>query len=149
MNKKERYLKIIKLKKEGWTLERIGKLFKVSKQRIQQILSPKKIKIYVCFTCKKKIGHKYKKYCDICKKDNFFTGRDRTREFVRKRDHYTCQNKSCNRIWGKGERRFDIHHLNGLCGKLSRKYDKISNLKGMITLCHKCHFNHSEHSYKK
>ncbi len=73
-------------------------------------------------------------------------GKDRTREIVRKRDGYTCQN--CKKVWREGGRRFDVHRLNGLCGKKSKKYDKVSEIEGLITLCHKCHFNHPEHSLK-
>lgn len=43
-------------------------------------------------------------------------------------------------------RRFDIHHLNGLCGKRSLKYDKVDAMPGLITLCHKCHFNRHDWS---
>src|SRR3990167_10518741 len=72
-------------------------------------------------------------------------GKDYTREKVRIRDDYTCQ--MCEKRWKEGERRFDVHHLNGLCGKKSTKYDKVSEMDGLITLCHKCHFNHPEHTY--
>jgi hypothetical protein len=41
-------------------------------------------------------------------------------------------------------RRFDIHHLNGDCGKFSRSYDKCNDLNKMITLCHKCHMGLNE-----
>ncbi|MDD5069076.1 MAG: hypothetical protein PHN89_05790 [Candidatus Pacebacteria bacterium] len=66
-------------------------------------------------------------------------GVDYTREKVRLRDNYTCQ--KCFRVWKEGERRFDCHHLNGLCGKRSKKYDKVKDLQGLITLCHKCHMS--------
>lgn len=72
------------------------------------------------------------------------TGRDHTRELVRKRDNYTCQ--SCHKRWRLNERRFDVHHLKGLCGKLSKNYDKVETMPRLITLCHKCHFNHHQHS---
>lgn len=68
-------------------------------------------------------------------------GRERTREVVRIRDKHTCGD--CQRVWKKGERRFDVHHLNGLCGMKSRKYDGIDEIDGLATLCHKCHMgNH-------
>lgn len=70
-------------------------------------------------------------------------GRERTRELVRIRDKRMCQD--CRKKWIDGNRRFDIHHLNGLCGKRSRSYDKVSEMGGLITLCHKCHFNRPEH----
>lgn len=71
-------------------------------------------------------------------------GRDRTREIARRRDNHQCQ--SCFKKWRSGMRRFDVHHLNGLCGKRSLSYDKVADVDGLITLCHKCHFNHPEHS---
>lgn len=71
-------------------------------------------------------------------------GRDYARELVRTRDNYTCQ--SCGKKWKEGQRRFDIHHLDNLCGKLSKKADSVKNLNRLITLCHKCHFNHPEHA---
>lgn len=77
----------------------------------------------------------------------YSNGRDRIREIVRIRDNHTCQN--CGAGWLQGERRFDVHHLNGLCGKLSRACDKLKDIDGLITLCHKCHFNHPEHSRMK
>ena len=69
------------------------------------------------------------------------SGRDRTREAVRIRDKRTCQD--CGKKWKEGQRRFDIHHLNGECGKKSRGYDRIADIKGLITFCHSCHMkNH-------
>ena len=66
-------------------------------------------------------------------------GRDRVREMVRHRDHYTCQ--ECGRVWNRTMRRFDVHHLNGLCGKKSRGYDSVGETDGLTTLCHKCHMS--------
>ena len=80
-------------------------------------------------------------------------GVGRTREIVRIRDKYTCAD--CGSIRtpeiakAEGKKMFDVHHLNGLCGKKSRSYDKISEVDGLITLCHKCHFNRPEHTLKK
>lgn len=84
--------------------------------------------------------------CNVCV-NNELQGKDRTREIVRRRDNWTCQD--CGKKWVLGQRRFDVHHLNGLCGKKSLKYDKISEIDGLITLCHKCHFNRPEHKSKK
>ena len=61
-------------------------------------------------------------------------GRDKIRELIRIRDNHTCQ--ICNKVWKKGERRFDIHHISGGAEK-THLYDK--NYKNQITLCHKCH----------
>jgi len=74
------------------------------------------------------------------------TGRDRNREYVRIRDKHTCQD--CKKIWVKKTRRFDVHHLNGLCGKKSKGYDCVKDMQGLVTLCHKCHYNRPEHRCK-
>lgn len=74
------------------------------------------------------------------------TGCDFVREKVRIRDKHTCQN--CGKRWKKGQRRLDVHHLNGLCGKLSRTYDKVDSMNCLITLCHKCHMNLDEVRHK-
>lgn len=66
-------------------------------------------------------------------------GRDRTREMVRRRDGYKCQ--KCGKKWKRGKRRLDVHHLNGLCGKLTYSYDKAIDINKLITLCHSCHLN--------
>lgn len=71
-------------------------------------------------------------------------GRDLNREKARIRDNHTCQD--CGKVWIEGQRRFDVHHLNGLCGKKSRGYDK--SIEGLTTLCHKCHFNRPEHKQR-
>lgn len=68
-----------------------------------------------------------------------FEGRDYVREQVRIRDERTCQ--QCGKVWMEGQRRFDVHHLNGMCGKKSRDYDQLSSMEGLITYCHKCHIN--------
>lgn len=104
---------------------------------------------HLCRGCRVEISFlKTKKYCDQCIKFlGKLEGLDRPRELVRIRDKHTCQ--SCGKKWVEGTRRFDIHHLNGLCGKKSKNYDKSKYFEGLITLCHKCHFNHPEHSCRK
>lgn len=82
--------------------------------------------------------------CPICRikrkiakaKSRPFTGRDLVRERVRLRDGHTCQ--ICRRVWKEGERRFDIHHIYE-CGLKSRKYDRKTEMDGLITYCHRCH----------
>ena len=66
-----------------------------------------------------------------------FEGRDYTRELVRMRDKHTCQ--KCKKEWDGNGRRFHVHHLNGLCGKNSTGYDRVSEMRGLITLCGQCH----------
>ena len=68
-----------------------------------------------------------------------FTGRDYWREWVRIRDKQTCQ--KCGKKWRKGERRLDIHHLKGLCGRKTRLYYHRSEAKNLQTICHFCHLN--------
>lgn len=90
---------------------------------------------------------------DICKKCHklYFVratgseveGLDLTRELVRIRDKHTCQESAggCGKVWKHGTRRFDIHHLDGKCGRYSRSYDKRSSMHILVTLCHRCHLN--------
>ena len=73
-------------------------------------------------------------------------GREHTRVKVRERDNHSCQN--CGKKKKKNGRALDVHHLNGECGKKSRKYDKVSEMNGLITLCHKCHYNRHDRSEK-
>lgn len=73
-------------------------------------------------------------------------GRECTRSKVRQRDNHTCQ--SCLKKWVWGERRFDVHHLDGVCGKKSRGYDREADIDKLITLCHKCHYNHHQFSMR-
>jgi hypothetical protein len=79
------------------------------------------------------------------KHDKELSGRDLNREKVRQRDNHTCQD--CKKKWSEGARRFDVHHLDGLCGKKSRKYDKCDDLNRLITLCHRCHFKRPDHTF--
>ena len=77
-------------------------------------------------------------------------GRGHNRMRVRERDNFTCQD--CGEIrtpetaTKQGKRLFDVHHLNGLCGKKSKGYDTVSELGVLITLCHKCHYNRHDFS---
>lgn len=66
--------------------------------------------------------------------------RSRVRELVRIRDNHIC--KTCGKVWKKGQRRFDVHHIDVEMesGKSSIKWDR-EHMDRMITLCHKCHFN--------
>ena len=93
---------------------------------------------------------------------NCSDGRERTRELVRMRDKHKCQdcgfrrfttsvvryNKKLKTLKGK-KKSLDIHHLNGLCGKKSKSYDKVEDIQNLITLCHKCHYNRPEHKSNK
>lgn len=106
--------------------------------------------IFQCFSCRNPVSRIPKNgiisFCANCWTKYFvrvsgseLEGIDRTREIVRIRDKHTCQ--GCRKVWVMGSRRFDIHHLNGDCGKKSHSYDKVEDMDGLITLCHKCHTN--------
>lgn len=142
---KERYFIVLELRKKGVTLKEIARRYGITYQAIEYII---KKGVPIQRTRKQKI----KKTIDperekLMEKLYLFEGRDRNREMVRIRDNYTCQD--CSKKWIEGTRRFDVHHLNGLCGKKSRGYDSVSSLETMITLCHKCHFNRPEHRCKE
>ena len=124
---------IVEGKKKGRTFEEMGRSLKISRVRVHQIFHHKPEKDIVPNPLWRKFSLWQK------------TGRGRTRMLVRSRDNFTCQ--ECRKKWKHGDRQFDVHHLNGLCGKKSKGYDSVSDLTGMITLCHKCHFNHPEHTW--
>lgn len=132
---------IQQLRDKRYTYRQIGKLLGISHQRVHQILtgykSPNSIKPSTIIKNKK-----YKELDIDTNNLGDFTGRDFTREAVRRRDSHTCQ--SCGRVWKEGQRRFDVHHIDYDKEK-TRQYDKIDEVKNMITLCHKCHLNLKEH----
>ena len=153
-------IKIIKkLYKSGYSLQELAKKFNVYDGAIRWHVSDK-YKKYIKEANRKysrgKLGYgikieRHKKMelgliPDTRKLHKKFSGRDVTREAIRKRDNYTC--KKCGKRWIKGQRRFDIHHLNGLCGKKSQSYDYIEKHKELITYCHKCHLNLPENKEK-
>lgn len=141
----ERWKDFKKLRAEGFTLEEIGEKYGITKQAVSIRLVKGRPKpenppnpLWV------RVGNR--------------KGRDRTRALVRERDKYTCQN--CGKIRTpetvrehnkglptlKGRiKLFDVHHLKGQCGENSLGYDSTKNLKGLITLCHKCHYNRHDH----
>lgn len=125
--------------KQGMTYTDIAYILNVSRQRIHQIKtgykSPRKKNPYVIIPSK--IKHPVLKR--IPGDTIGYEGRDLTRHLVRLRDKNSC--RICGKKWEKGNIRFDIHHLNGECGKNSRGYDSIKDMNGLITLCHKCHLN--------
>lgn len=86
-------------------------------------------------------------------------GRDWLRLKVRIRDNFTCKdcgaartpkqvvnrNKKCSGLKGR-IKLFDVHHINGMCGKKSRGYDRLEDIDGLITLCHSCHYKRHDFS---
>lgn len=128
MDKKTR--EMIRLRMSGWTYIRIGNRFGIALQNVHA-------KIRRATTNKEDLP----KYLHNKSSD----GRGRTRMLVRKRDDFTCQlcrdRRTPEQAKEHGKRLFDVHHLNGMCGKKSRGYDRVKDMSGLITLCHKCHFN--------
>lgn len=138
----------IKLHKQGFTYQKIGKMFDVSRQRIHQIItgykSPKKyLKLKLNKIIEKDIIPS--SYSEL--KRQGLEGREYKREQIRIYFNHTCQNIFCNKKWKKGQRRFDVHHLS--CSqKDTKKYDagKLKDIINSVTLlCHKCHKNIPEH----
>lgn len=151
MDYKKRREEVIKLRSYGNSLQEIGKKFNISRQRVYQIINnpPRNGQ---CFACGK-MSETIRKICSICFNKYFnresggcLEGLDYIRECVRIRDKHTCQ--ECGKVWKKGQRRFDVHHLDGQCGKKSQSYDRKANMDGLTTLCHKCHLNLDEVRHK-
>ncbi len=138
---------MIVFRSEGKTYSEIATIFKVSRQRIEQIVN-KKIVARKCVKCSIELGVcESGRYCMTCQEFrakyalDMLGGLDRIREEVRIRDDHICQ--ECGKVWIEGRRRFDVHHLDPNMEGRSKergqyKLDK-ENMDKMITLCHKCH----------
>ena len=150
------------LHKQGFSYAKIGKMFGVKRQRVHQIVtgykSPKKINPPKerpdwiidrhIFSHIKEIqdflfnrasnnqnGFTIPKIGEITKTTKMRSGsRERIREIIRIRDGHICQ--WCGREWKKGERRLDIHHINGTPSH-TKMCDR--DFFNQITLCHLCH----------
>lgn len=150
-----RYEDIIKLREyDGLTLQEIGDKYSISRERVRQILEKGKPKTLS--------GRPISSTEAYLKSVGKTDGRERARELVRIRDNHTCQdcgiqiftkdifkyNSQFKTQKGK-KKSLDVHHINGLCGKNSTGYDSTKDISGMITLCHKCHYNRPEHECQK
>jgi len=130
---------IISLRNKRYTFQRIGDILGISRQRVHQILynnqrkNPKPEKKIVL------------KDISRYKRTNGLSGTDFLAEIVRKRDNWTCQ--ICGKVWKKGQRRFDVHHIDEK-DENKHTYANYKKFDKMITLCHKCHLN-LEHIRKK
>jgi hypothetical protein len=111
-------------------------------------------KEFCCFNCKTIFlsNEDDPLLCHYCSKMLRGRGRNYVRTLVRIRDKFTCQDcgdtRTPNQSKKTHKKLFDVHHLNGLCGKRSRIYDRVKDMGGLITLCHKCHYNRPDHSRK-
>lgn len=144
------------LRNKRYTYQQIGDLLGLSRQRTYQILNyvyiprprqqiyqtRKRMREHIkkCTKPFAKIPPNWKPPQNI----NFGIikqeGRDFLKEKVRIRDNHICQ--ICDKIWEKGQRRFDVHHLDeNLEGENGYSYQSCKNLDRQITLCHKCHLN--------
>jgi hypothetical protein len=135
-------LKPLKIKKE--------KIIVVKNKKINPM--PLYFKKNECASCKSIFSWTSRKipYCFECLPQNA-GGRDRKRFLVRARDNFTCQ--ECGLVrrpteCKNGKKNLDVHHLNGLCGKLSVACKNEVDISQMITVCHKCHYNRFDHSHK-
>ena len=147
-----RIMQIHRLREQGKTQAEIGLCFAISKQRVQQILKKYPVGSIPVRFIKNTHRLRFRKQDEKIRVVTFvsneskhdistetarnMTGRDYTRELVRTRDNWTCQD--CGKEWVKGQRRFDVHHLNG-CGMKSQEYDRLETIHELITYCHKCH----------
>lgn len=99
------------------------------------------------------------RFCPSCSSlTRDLKGRGHTRMKVRMRDNFSCKdcgvqrlprvveehNGKCPTLKGR-IKLFDIHHLNGNCGRNSRGYDSSKDITVLITLCHSCHYKRPEH----
>lgn len=146
----QRFEAVGRLREEGLTFKEIGEMYDVSRARIHQIAISGIPKPRRTTNGNEKLLQSFG-FIDL-------SGRDRTRMLVRIRDNFTCQDCGAIRTPSevqnyndqkktlKGKKKlFDVHHTKGMCGKNSTGYDRSKDLSGMITLCHKCHFNRPEH----
>ena len=122
---KERQKQIIKMKEDGLTYKEIAIVFNLNKSRIHKIANQE-----IIFEKYFQPPSVFDKLPEWRKKGN-----SRNRYLARLRDNFTCQ--GCHKKWKSGERHFDCHHLNGLCGKKSQGYDKLHEIDQLITLCHR------------
>jgi len=146
-----------KLRTQGLTLQAIGNKYGISRERVRQIVNniqpvrKKKFKAShlnrrTCFICRETLTKPNRKFCDHCIIENKLGngGKEITRGIVRGRDNNTCQ--VCGYKWnGTEKKRLDVHHLEGLCGKYSKSYDRPDRMHLLITVCHKCHYNLHDH----
>lgn len=152
INKKlKRNKEILKLKSSGLSNSRIGEKFGITREAVRLIV----------------LNNGVIKFRGVSKLESYLrevkqtTGRSRAREMVRLRDNHTCQDcgfklttkfvlEYNSKIIGlKGKiKSLDVHHLEGQCGKNSVGYDSPKDISGMVTLCHRCHFNRPEHRTK-
>lgn len=121
---------------KGWTYQQIGDFLGLSRQRIHQVYTgyhspannPKPTKCIPIEWIPAELNGS----------DGRLSGRDYLSEIVRRRDNHTCQ--ICGKIWKKGERKLDVHHIDEE-NENNPSYANYKKFDRMITLCHKCHLN--------
>lgn len=141
MNKTDRLQFINEHRGLDYSWDYISNKLGLSRQRIWQILNPDRLPSKIKPINKIKIWTKRKREhlglpLEVTYKSG---GLDFVREMVRIRDNHTCQ--KCFKVWIKGQRRFDVHHLDIKQESVKDiNYDR-NNMDKMITYCHKCHLN--------
>lgn len=147
----KRWKQFVLLREKGLSWRQIGNKYNITRGAVQQRV---KKGIPLASTPR---NEKWKNLGLLSKE---IKGRRRTRLSVLIRDNFTCVDCGDVRTYEevlshntkiiglKGKMKLhDVHHINGLCGKKSIGYDSIKDLSGLITLCHKCHFNRHDHYY--
>lgn len=152
------------MREQRFTLQDIGDKFGITRERVRQIeigitkrTTQKNGKPLSKYTAKReelipiadlKIWNKRKREAlglpSIAKfGPNDGGGLNFIREIVRTRDGHRCQR--CFKKWVKGERRFDVHHLDpekeGKSHYKGQIKEDKQNIDEMITFCHKCHLS--------
>jgi hypothetical protein len=95
------------------------------------------IRRVTCYLCGVILPER-RKFCETCITTNKLNvgGAELTRGMVRGRDRNICQ--ICGYVWKTTDKkRLDVHHLDGLCGKFSKSYDRPDMIHKLITVCHK------------
>ena len=132
MNLEERKQMMTEMREKGITWQKIGNMFGVSHQRVQQIVKGYQ---HSRKTLSTKIPDNWKPG-ETKNISTSLKGRSRLTEMVRHRDNYTCQ--ICHKKWKEGARRFDVHHLDPE-KENNPLYENYKCFDEMITLCCKCH----------
>lgn len=131
---KRRKNKIIKLRNKEYTYQEIADKYKISRQRIHQIITGYRSPLII------------KKYNKNGKTiyERKLEGLDFLKEKIRRRDNHTCQ--ECGKKWIEGTRRLDVHHKSCIPSQTDAMvYKNNKNPDDLITLCHKCHLNIKAH----
>ena len=145
---KVRQQELMLLRKNGYSLQAIGDIYHISRQRVYQIINtdynkPPKRNKYEGISDEETDMPLSDRYPQLRR----LRGRGYGRELVRIRDNQICQ--QCGKIWKGGENRFDVHHED-FDKEKTQKYDPRKEFYNLVTLCHYCHMQiHKQNRAKK